>query len=227
MADGSQPRKPRYAAVALDIDSTLSGIEGIDWLASLRSQKIAAFVHRLTRDAMSGKVALEDVYAQRLSLLAPTRTDVVALADVYRTHVAARARNAVGTLTRAGVRVVALSGGIRDAVLPLCRDVGIADEDVHAVTVAFDAKGAYAGYDTASPLTTHDGKPAMLRSLVLPRPMLAVGDGATDAAMKTAGAADAFAAFTGFVRREPVVAAADHSIGTFDELLALVMPSTD
>jgi HAD superfamily phosphoserine phosphatase-like hydrolase len=227
MADGRPLRKPRYATVALDIDSTLSGIEGIDWLAELRSEKTAALVRRLTRDAMSGKVALEDVYAQRLSLLAPTRTDVVALADVYRTHVAARARNAVGTLARAGVRVVALSGGIRDAVLPLCRDVGIADGDVHAVVITFDTKGAYAGFDTTSPLTTHDGKPAVLRTLSLPRPLLSVGDGATDAAMKAAGAADAFAAFTGFVRREPVVRGADHVIATFDELLALVLPSAD
>lgn len=227
MANRRQLRKPRYATVALDIDSTLSGIEGIDWLAELRSQKIATFVHRLTRDAMSGKVALEDVYAQRLTLLAPTRADVVAMADVYRTHVAARARNAIGTLTRAGVRVVALSGGLRDAVLPLCRDVGIADADVHAVAVVFDAKGAYAGFDTTSPLTTHDGKPAVLRTLSLPHPILSVGDGATDAAMKTAGAADAFAAFTGFVRREPVAAAADHVIATFDELLALVLPNAD
>jgi HAD superfamily phosphoserine phosphatase-like hydrolase len=227
MGNGGQQRRPRYATVALDVDSTLSGIEGIDWLAELRSEKIAAFVHRLTRDAMSGKVALEDVYAQRLTLLAPTRADVVAMADVYRTHVAARARNAVGTLTRAGVRVVAISGGLRDAVLPLCRDVGIADGDVHAVSVHFDAKGQYAGYDAESPLTTHDGKPTVLRSLALPRPILSLGDGATDAAMKAAGAADAFAAFTGFVRREPVVGAADHVIASFDELLALVLPNTD
>ena len=227
MADGGRPRKPKFATVALDIDSTLSGIEGIDWLAGRRSQKTAAFVARLTRDAMNGKVALEDVYAERLTLLAPTRADLVALADVYRTHVAARARNAVGTLTRAGVRVVALSGGLRDAVLPLCRDVGIADGDVHAVTISFDAKGAYSGYDATSPLATHDGKPAVLRTLKLPHPILSVGDGATDAAMKTAGAADAFAAFTAFVRREPVVGMADHVLGSFDELLALVLPSPD
>jgi phosphoglycolate phosphatase-like HAD superfamily hydrolase len=63
--------------------------------------------------------------------------------------------------------------------------------------------------------------------LSLPRPILSVGDGATDAAMKSAGAADAFAAFTGFVRREPVVALADHVIATFDELVALVLPSAD
>jgi hypothetical protein len=34
---------------------------------------------------------------------------------------------------------------------------------------------------------------------------------------------DTFAAFTGFVRREPVVAAADCELHSFDELLDLVL----
>ena len=62
----------------------------------------------------------------------------------------------------------------------------------------------------------------MVRALALPRPVLAVGDGATDLAMRPA--VDRFAAFTGFVRRKPVVDAADVEISSFDQLLATVLP---
>ena len=55
----------------------------------------------------------------------------------------------------------------------------------------------------------------------LPRRILAVGDGATDLAIRPA--VDAFAAFTGFVRRAPVVASADVVIDSFAQLVELVL----
>jgi phosphoserine phosphatase len=55
----------------------------------------------------------------------------------------------------------------------------------------------------------------------LPRRILAVGDGATDAAMRPA--VDAFAAFTGFVSRPSVIAAADRVVNSFDQLAELVL----
>jgi hypothetical protein len=69
--------------------------------------------------------------------------------------------------------------------------------------------------------------------------VLALGDGSTDAELKTDGATgaagggggggggegpavDAFAAFVGVARREPVVAVADFVVERLDELPALV-----
>ena len=51
--------------------------------------------------------------------------------------------------------------------------------------------------------------------------MLAVGDGNTDLAARKS--VDAFAAFTGIVRRDPVVAEADHVLESFDQLTRLVL----
>jgi len=90
---------------------------------------------------------------------------------------------------------------------------------LEAVDVDFDERGAYAGVVT-SPLTRgHPGKAEVVRALALPRPILAVGDGATDLAMRPE--ADAFAAFVGFVRRDAVVAKADYVVGSLREVAAL------
>jgi phosphoglycolate phosphatase-like HAD superfamily hydrolase len=89
------------------------------------------------------------------------------------------------------------------------------------VSLRFDKRGKYAGFDERSPLATQQGKAQVVRELALGAPVLGVGDGATDLAMKPSVAA--FAAFTGFVRREPVVHGADHVVESFAQLEALVL----
>jgi phosphoserine phosphatase len=211
----------RYASVVLDVDSTLCGVEGIDWLAELRGAGVAARVVELTERAMRGEIPLDAVYGERLALVAPSRDDVAALADVYLAALAPGAEAAVSRLLAAGVRVVLVSGGLRQAILPVAHHLGIADDDVCAVDVYSDTGGAYAGFDVGSPLATAAGKLAVARALRLPAPALAVGDGATDVAIRPA--VDTFAAFTGFVRREPVAAAADLTLASFDQLVELVL----
>lgn len=205
-----------YASVALDVDSTVSGVEGIDWLAALRGADVGARIAALTDRAMRGEIPLEAVYGERLALIRPTRAEIAALADAYIAAIAPGCANAIRRLHDAGVRVVLVSGGIRGAIEPVARAIGVPDDDLHAVTVSFTADGEYAGYDTTSPLTTQTGKRTVLEALQLPHPMLAVGDGATDALMRPP--ADEFAAFTGFVTRPSVVAAADFEVRTFGEL---------
>ncbi|HEX6057738.1 MAG TPA: HAD-IB family phosphatase [Gemmatimonadaceae bacterium] len=211
----------RFRAVVIDVDSTLVGLEGIDWLASRRGPELAQEVARLTTRAMEGEIPLEQVYGLRLAMIAPSREDIGALSAAYRNAVAQGAAVAIRRMRDAGVSVTLVSGGIREAILPLARELGLPASAVHAVSVRFDASGAYAGYDARSPLATQGGKESIVRDLALPRPVLAVGDGATDAAMR--GAADAFGAFTFFVRRPAVIAAADLDIHSFARLAELVL----
>ena len=208
-----------YRTVVFDVDSTLTGIEGIDWLASRRDAETEAYVLRLTERAMAGEVPIEEAYGVRLERIAPTRDEVLELAAAYRDAVAPDARAVIATLVKARVRVLAVSGGFRDAVLPFCTGIGFAESDVYAVRLKWNAGGDYAGFDRTSPLATQTGKGTLLQTLALPRPLLAVGDGSTDMEMKRAGEADAFVAYTGFTHRLPVVAAADFVVESFTELL--------
>ena len=60
-----------FQRVIFDCDMTLVAVEGIDELARLKGQ--AEYIADLTRQAMDGKIPLEEVYAKRLELLRPTR----------------------------------------------------------------------------------------------------------------------------------------------------------
>ena len=208
--------------VIIDVDSTLSGIEGVDWLAARRGAEVAAEIARLTERAMSGEIALDAIYGLRLDLIRPTAAEVGELADAYAAALAPGAAEAIARLLDRGIRVVIVSGGIREAIVPFVAGLGVDDSQVHAVRLAFDDAGRFAGFDTASPMTTQAGKRTLVEGLGLARPSLMVGDGATDAAVRPA--VDAFAAFTGFARRETVVRVADHEVASFDQLLEIVLP---
>lgn len=204
--------------MVLDVDSTLCGVEGVDWLAQRRGAGVAARTRALTERAMNGEIPLDAVYGERLSLIRPTRDDVAALAQVYRQTIADGAAAAIATLLAARIGVVLVSGGIRQAIAPLARELGV---PVEAVELRWDPAGEYQDFDRQSPLATQHGKGDVVRSLALPRPMLAVGDGSTDVAMKEA--ADRFVAFTGFTRRPAVVAQADEEVATFAQLAAYAL----
>ena len=212
--------RPRFATVVLDVDSTVSGIEGIDWLARRRGDIVARKIASLTDEAMRGVIPLEKVYGARLEAICPGREDVAALSRAYLDALSPGCADAITSLRGAGVRVILVSGGLRYALLPLALDLGFEPSDLHAVDITFDSAGAYAGFDRSSPLTTSDGKATLIAGLPLPRPILMVGDGATDLA--TRGHVDSFAAFTGFASREDVVREADLVIGSFAELTRVV-----
>lgn len=211
----------KFATVVLDVDSTLAGIEGIDWLAERRGADVAARVAKLTEDAMHGVIPLESVYGARLEAIRPTLADIEALGTEYVRQQAVGSGAAVRAIRDAGVDVVLVSGGIRQAIAPLARAVGLDSGDVNAVRLRFDGHGDYLSYDAASPLATSDGKRTVVAQLQLKRPILAVGDGATDVAMRDV--VDLFAAYVGFARRDAVVAQAGMVLENFSALAALVL----
>ena len=215
----------RFASVVLDVDSTLCGIEGIDFLAARRGPQVGKRIAELTDRAMRGEIALEDVYGERLAIIQPTLDDLRVLADAYASSLAPAAKGSIRRLRKAGVRIALVSGGIRQAIAPVAAILDFDDVDLHAVSIVLDTDGRYAGYDTSSPLATQVGKRAVVGALIdkrmLPRPVLAVGDGSTDIAMSLV--ADRFAAFTGFARRETVVRAAHLEIQSFRELVGVVL----
>ncbi len=106
-----------YDAVLFDCDSTLSAIEGIDELA--RQAGLYDKLAPLTAAAMEGKLSLEAVYRQRLDAIRPTLAAVAALGECYIRHVVPGAGEVIAALQQSGKRVHIVSGGLRQAVLPL------------------------------------------------------------------------------------------------------------
>lgn len=206
----------KFRTVILDVDSTLSRIEGIEWLAGKRGPEVLRRISEVTERAMRGELEFDGVYAARLDAVRPDRREVEELGEAYVANIAPGAVETVGKLRSAGVRVLIVSGGILQPVLRLAAHAAIPASEVHAVKMNFSEAGEYAGYDHDHPCSKQFGKRTVISSLDLELPSLLIGDGMTDAEVKPA--VNAFAAFTGAVRRDAIVRLADFEITSFPQL---------
>jgi phosphoserine phosphatase len=192
-----------FAAVVFDCDSTLVEVEGIDELAGERIAEVRA----LTDAAMEGKIPLEEVYGRRLALIRPSREQVEAVGHTYVRTLVEDARAVVSALLALGKEVRVVSGGLRPPVEAVARELGLEAAAVAAVGIRFGEDGGYLDFEHDSPLARSGGKEEVLRAWGLPRPLLLVGDGATD--LEARRAVNAFAAYMGVAYRPAVAAGAD------------------
>jgi phosphoserine phosphatase len=211
----------RFNSVIFDVDSTLSAVEGIDWLAAQRGPEIEAWSAGLTERAMQGEIPIEAVYGERMRIVKPTLFEIEQLGKVYVERMATGAAETIAELRANNVEVIMVSGGLREAILPLAKELGVDQKNVHAVSVFFGQDGTYAGFDDASLLTRQSGKRTIVGQMDLKGPILAVGDGMTDCEIKAV--VQGFAAFVEFTRREAVIERADYVVENFDQLRDLIL----
>ncbi len=208
-----------------DFDSTLVRVETLEALADIALEgrtdaaAIKAEIARLTDQAMAGEIDFGQALSRRLDLLQLNRRHVEALAGSILNELTPSIRRNAAFFADHADRIVIMSGGFREIIAPVAEALGVAPDRVLANDFLYDADGRVTGVDSANPLSQDGGKPRALKALNLVGPIVMIGDGATDAQVKEAGAADRFYAFTEVVRRAPVVARADAEARSLDEVL--------
>ena len=175
-----------FDVICFDCDSTLSRIEGIDELA--RRVGMGEEMSKLTDLAMNGVVPLEAVYERRLSLIRPDQAGIDWLADLYIAEIVDGVKEVFAALLAQDKTVHIISGGLRQAILPLAGFLGLPESHVHAVDIYFNKDGSYRDYDMNSPLARTGGKAVVVASLKGQGLLVMIGDGKTDLEAKQAGA---------------------------------------
>ena len=208
-----------FDVVCFDCDSTLSRIEGIDELA--RQHGLFDKVAALTDAAMNGELALEEVYASRLDLIRPNQASIDWLAGLYIDTIVDGVKQTIQTLQQHHKQIHIISGGLRQAILPLADYLSIPEHQVHAVDVIFDQQGEYQDFARQSPLAISGGMAQICKTLIQANPSLVmIGDGKTDLEAKLAGAY--MIGFGGVVRRPLVESQSDQYVS--DASLTAVLP---
>ena len=208
-----------------DFDSTLVRVETLEALADIaldgdpQADAIRLQIAGLTDQAMAGEIDFGESLRRRLALLPLTRNHVEALADRILDEGTWSVRRNLRFFHDNASRIIIISGGFREIIAPVAERLGVTPDRVFANDLTYDADGRVTGVDDANPLSYDNGKPAIIKTLNLARPIVMVGDGWNDAEVKLAGAADRFYAFTEVERRDKVVAVADAEASSMDELL--------
>lgn len=213
------------ATWVFDFDSTLVDFETLEVLAAIAlegrpdADLVRVEIERLTDLAMAGELPFAEALRRRLALLPLTRAHVEQLAAEAPARLTASVERNRAFFRDNADRVVIVSGGFREIIAGVAEALGVSADRVVANDLVYDGDRVAGVAD--SPLLAPFGKAEALKALNLPRPVIMVGDGWTDAEVKQADAADRFYAFTEVVRRERAVAAADAGVGSIDELLHL------
>jgi phosphoserine phosphatase len=168
-----------YDVICFDCDSTLSKIEGIDELA--RRAGCFDAMAKLTDLAMNGELPLEAVYGKRLETIKPDKTSIDWVADLYIKEIVDGVTEVFASLSARGKEIYIISGGLRQAILPLSKFLGLPEDHVHAVDIVFNEDGSYRGYNEQSPLARSGGKSEICKQLLNGKQSLVlIGDGKTD-----------------------------------------------
>ncbi len=227
MAPSAEPRKPprpgalaawRSAqAVCFDIDSTVSPDEGIDVLAAHCGA--AERVAELTRQAMDGEVRFEDALAQRLAIINASRVQIEDCLAAHPPRLSPGIAQLAAMLEARGKVVYLVSGGFEPFVAPLGRALRIPSRRTFANRFRFKADGTCDGFDPERPTARSGGKAAVLANLKRAhgyRPLVMVGDGATD--LQARPPADLMIGYGGVAVRPAVRDGADWFVTDFATL---------
>lgn len=211
MATPSWQLETAIDAVVFDCDGTLSTIEGIDELAKLNG--VYEIVRALTEEAMGKSGMHEKLYAERLQLVRPTYLEVQQLGKNYFQHRVPEVQNVIRLLKQLQKTIYIISAGLDIAVKQFGNLLNIAEENIFAVALFFDAAGNYLDFDRSSSLCHSLGKRQVIERLKqLHNHILFVGDGLNDLAVKDL--VTRFVGFGGCYYRENIARQCDYYIRT-------------
>ena len=206
----------------LDFDSTLVAAETLDVWAEIaldgapdREPRLEE-IQALTEKAMAGEVSFGEALARRLALLDVRREHLPQVIERVATALTPSARRNAPFLASDRVRIV--SGGFEEVIGPVLAPLGVEAERIHANRLVFGADGRAVGVDPASPLAHDRGKIAVAR--VLGGEVVMVGDGGTDLEVWASGTAKRFYAFTEVVARPAVLAHAERTAASLEDMLS-------
>jgi phosphoserine phosphatase len=200
-----------FKIVCFDCDSTLSKIEGIDECA--KRIGLGAQMIKLTEAAMNGELALEAVYQKRLEVIRPDKAAIAAIAALYKTEIVEGVAEVFQTLKQQQKEVHIISGGLRQAILPLAKFLNLPENQVHAVDIYFNEDGSYRDFNRDSPLAKTGGKAVICQQISSEfNKMIMVGDGKTDLEVQQLGVK--VIGFGGVIEREIMVENADFYVNS-------------
>lgn len=215
-----------YPTLLVDVDSCTSSIEGIDLLAKIHGKEEEVAV--LTRMAMNGEVAMDEIFERRLQMIGVRKEDLKKVAYQYLKTITADAFISLSILKASGVDIWFLSGGYDESIFPLAEHLGISKDHVFANTLFFEEDGNYAGFDRENPLWQKTGKKKAIDNLkregrIKGGRVAIIGDAVSEA--ETAPVTDLRIGFGGHQDRQKVREMADVFVKakTFLPLLPLVL----
>lgn len=188
-------------AICFDCDSTLSSIEGIDFLAHVNN--VGHDVTKLTETAMNNSGLSPQLYQDRLDLVKPTLAQLKNLATQYKETQTRDLDITLAILKKLDKAVFIISAGNNPAVMSFGQELAIPEKNIYAVDLYFDKHGQYNDYDHTNPLVHNGGKINIIHAIQRQYTRIVhIGDGLND--LDTQGHVTRFIGFGGHAYRKNI-----------------------
>lgn len=227
--------------VLFDLDSTLVKIEGFDEIA--RRKGIYDRISDITTRTMNGEMPFANAFAQKLAMLAPSRSDAKWLVELCFVHLEDSAIDTIKILKQnKNTKVGILSNGLDIVVKAFGKKHGFDENFCIGVKAHFDEMGNFIDLDQSDPLTRDGGKGEVIKSIKsklsksnsssrsrfiggeIPsgdEKVVFIGDSAGD--MEAGKSAHLFIGYGGVVERKMVVKGAKYFARSMTEVYDLIM----
>ncbi|OYU97563.1 MAG: 3-phosphoglycerate dehydrogenase [Bacteroidetes bacterium B1(2017)] len=215
--------KPTY--YIFDFDSTFTQVEAMEELAEIslandpEKDLILEKIRQLTDLAMDGSMPFNKSLRARIALLSAKKYHVNMLVNRLRKRVSASFSRNKQFFKESKGRVIIVSGGFKEFIVPVVKPYFIEPEQVYANTFVFDKNNNIIGADEKNLLAQENGKVKLLKQLKLQGNIVIIGDGFTDYQVYEAGLAHKFFAYTENVSRKKVLERSEWIAPSLDEIL--------
>lgn len=209
----------------IDFDSTIIKTEGLEELAEIilagskNKDEVIKKIEEITNLGMEGKICFRESLERRLGMLTINKKQIIALGEKLKSDISTSVLKNKEFFKRNRDSIYIISGGFRDFILHVTRELGIREDHVIANSFVYDVAGKVIDFDKNNPLSDAKGKVKALTSIEIEGDKIVIGDGWTDYEMKEAGLADEFYAYCENVRRDKVCEVADKVVYSFDEIV--------
>lgn len=209
----------------IDFDSTFTKVEALDILCEIslkdsnHKEAALARIKEVTDLGMQGELSFRESLEERIKILNAHRDHLPELIERLSNLVSESFQRNKKFISEYSDNIIILSNGFKDFIIPIVAPFGIHPDKVYANEFLYDENGHIIGFNKENLLSSNNGKPKLIESLELDGEIFVIGDGYNDYEIKAAGLATEFYAFTENIKRDKVVAMADHVAPSLDEIL--------
>lgn len=192
--------------VIFDLDSTLFACETLEKiLIEKADEKTQQQIKRITEQGMAGEIKFLDSLKKRLALVKLSQADLMPLMQHQEGYFTNGMQELIYDLQTKKVAVWIISGTLRDIVIAAGKAVKIPQERCLGIELQWDQGGHYKGIDDSLPINRSKWEEAQNVASAWKHPVIAIGDGMTDYALREHGLVDYFIAFTEHKRRQQLL----------------------
>ena len=214
-------------ALFIDFDSTFVKIETIDELARLTLQddpdkdsKID-LISGITHQAMSGEIDFPAALDRRLKILSLASDSIKKITHQISSLVSDSFKVNSETIKEHCDDIWIISGGFFQIIAPIVEEYGISEEHILANRFLFEGDRVI-GCDKSNPLFQDQGKIKAIKSILVNKEIVMVGDGYTDLEVYLEGCAKHFICYTENVSRQEVVSQSNHIADSFEQIIKII-----